>query len=76
MGAHRPAACGLLGDAGNAVLSGAGDGLLAFLLAFAGDAVLASLADTLMPDAYRESGGLVAFATVTGFLLSFMIEKS
>jgi zinc transporter, ZIP family len=62
--------------AGNVVLSGASQGLLAFLLAFAGGAVLASLADTLMPDAYREGGGLVAFATVAGFLLSFLIEKS
>jgi ZIP family zinc transporter len=61
--------------AGNVVLSGAGEGALAFLLAFAGGAVLASLADTLMPDAYREGGGLVAFATAAGFLLSFMVEK-
>jgi hypothetical protein len=32
----------------------------------AGGAVLASLADTLMPDAYREGGGLRAFATAAG----------
>lgn len=43
--------------------------------AVAGGAVLASLADTLMPDAYREGGGLVAFATVAGFFLSFMVEQ-
>ena len=43
------------------------------LLSFAGGAVLASLADTLMPDAYREGGPLVAFAMAAGFLLSFMI---
>jgi ZIP family zinc transporter len=61
--------------AGNVVLSGASEGLLAFLLAFAGGAVLASLADTLMPDAYREGGGLVAFATAAGFFLSFMLDK-
>ena len=36
---------------GNAVLSGASEELLAVLLSFAGGAVLASLADTLMPDA-------------------------
>ena len=62
--------------AGNLALSGASEGLLAFILAFAGGAVLASLADTIMPDAYREGGGLIAFATAAGFLLSFMIEKS
>ena len=57
----------------NAVLSGASEELLAVLLSFAGGAVLASLADTLMPDAYREGGPLAPFATAAGFLLSFMI---
>ena len=37
--------------------------------------MLASLADTLMPDAYREGGALVAFATAAGFFLSFMIDN-
>ncbi len=60
---------------GSVALSGASGGMLSLLLAFAGGAVLASLADTLMPDAYREGGGLVAFATVAGFFLSFMVEK-
>ena len=60
---------------GRAALSGADEKLLAVLLAFAGGAVLASLADTLMPDAYREGGALVAFATAAGFFLSFMIEN-
>ena len=45
------------------------------LLSFAGGAVLASLADTLMPDAYRECGAWVAFATAAGFLLSFLIAE-
>ena len=44
-------------------------------LSFAGGAVLASLADTLMPDAYREGGKRVAFATAAGFLLSFLIAE-
>jgi zinc transporter, ZIP family len=39
--------------AGNAVLSGVSEESITILLAFAGGAVLASLADTLMPDAYR-----------------------
>jgi len=58
---------------GTVTLSGAPEELLAVLLSFAGGAVLASLADTLMPDAYREGGPLVAFATAAGFLLSFLI---
>lgn len=61
--------------AGNAALASVGERPLSVLLAFAGGAVLASLADTLMPDAYREGGGLVAFATVAGFFLSFIVEK-
>jgi ZIP family zinc transporter len=60
---------------GNVALSRAGEGPLAVLLAFAGGAVLASLADTLMPDAYREGGAWVAFATAAGFLLSFLIAE-
>jgi zinc transporter, ZIP family len=60
---------------GNLALSSAGEGALAVLLSFAGGAVLASLADTLMPDAYREGGKWVAFATAAGFLLSFLIAE-
>ena len=57
------------------MLGGMG-GANGFLLAFAGGAVLASLADTLMPEAYREGGPFVAFATVAGFLLSFLLAAS
>jgi zinc transporter, ZIP family len=62
---------------GNFALSGMGmeEGPLAMLLSFAGGAVLASLADTLMPDAYREGGAWVALATTAGFLLSFLISE-
>ena len=60
---------------GNAALSGVGEETLAVLLSFAAGAVLASLADTLMPDAYREGGSWVAFATAAGFLLSFLIAE-
>jgi ZIP family zinc transporter len=56
---------------GRLALGGAPDDLRAALLAFAGGAVLASLADTLMPEAYREGGPLVAFGTAAGFLLSY-----
>jgi ZIP family zinc transporter len=60
---------------GGAVLPGVDPRLHSLLLSFAGGAVLASLADTLMPDAFREGGALVAFATAAGFFLSFMIDK-
>jgi ZIP family zinc transporter len=42
-------------------------------LAFAAGAVLASLADTLMPEAYEEGGPLVALSTTGGFVLSFLL---
>ena len=60
---------------GNAVISGSGHETLSVLLAFAGGAVLASLADTLMPDAYREGGPYVAFATALGFFVSFLLAE-
>ena len=43
-------------------------------LAFAAGAVLASLADTLMPEAYEDGGPTVALSTAAGFLLSFVLS--
>ena len=43
-------------------------------LAFAGGAVIASLADTLMPEAFEGGGPLVAFATVGGFFISYVLS--
>ena len=42
-------------------------------IAFAAGAVLASLADTLMPEAYEKGGPLVALSTTAGFVLSFVL---
>jgi zinc transporter, ZIP family len=47
---------------------------LAFPLAFAGGAVLASLADTLMPEAFEHGRLLNSMATAAGFLLSFVLS--
>lgn len=62
--------------AGYLALDGVEEQLLAWPLGFAGGAVLASLADTLMPEAYREGGSLVAYATALGFLLSFLVSSA
>ncbi|WP_353827307.1 ZIP family metal transporter [Agromyces sp. SYSU T0242] len=43
-------------------------------LAFAAGAVLASLADTLMPEAYEHGGPAVALSTAAGFVLSFVLS--
>jgi ZIP family zinc transporter len=58
---------------GRAVFAGADEGLLAVCLAFAGGAVLASLADTLMPEAFEHGRPFNSFATAAGFFLSFMV---
>ena len=57
-------------------LRGVEEETLAWPLSFAGGAVLASLADTLMPEAYREAGPATAFATTLGFLLSFLVSAA
>jgi ZIP family zinc transporter len=59
---------------GNTLFAGVGDTTLALVRAFAGGAVLSSLADELMPDAYRDGGPAVAFATAAGFLLTFLLS--
>jgi ZIP family zinc transporter len=46
---------------------------LAFPLAFAGGAVLASLADTLMPEAFEHGRPLNALACAVGFFVSFVL---
>jgi len=54
-------------------LFNAGAETLSFPLAFAAGAVLASLADTLMPEAYEDGGPAVALSTAAGFVLSFYL---
>lgn len=49
--------------------------VLGFLLAFAGGAVLAMLADTLLPEAFRGGGRLTSIATTSGFLLAFLLAR-
>ena len=49
------------------------EGVLGVALAFAGGAVLTSLADTLMPEAFEHGRPFNAMATAGGFFLSFII---
>ncbi|HKJ12551.1 MAG TPA: zinc permease [Ornithinimicrobium sp.] len=55
-------------------LSQADEATLSLPLAFAAGAVIASLADTLMPEAYEHGGPSVALSTAAGFVLSFMLS--
>jgi ZIP family zinc transporter len=58
---------------GRAAVAGLDEPVLAFLLAFAGGAVLASLADTLMPEAFAHGKPLNSLATGVGFFVSFVL---
>ncbi len=49
------------------------DATLSIALGFAGGAVLASLADTLMPEAFERGKPFTAFACAAGFFLSFIL---
>ena len=59
--------------AGRVLAEPMSDEVLAMALGFAGGAVLASLADTLMPEAFERGRPYNAFATAAGFFLSFML---
>jgi ZIP family zinc transporter len=59
--------------AGRIAADSAADEWLGMLSAFAAGAVLASLADSVMPEAYAEGGPLVAFATSGGFLFAYAL---
>jgi zinc transporter, ZIP family len=60
---------------GRVALAGAEPSTLAFPLAFAGGAVLAALADTLMPEAFERGRPFNAFATCAGFFLAFVLAE-
>ena len=62
--------------AGSLLLQGVDEGALSVILAFAGGAVLAALADTLFPKAYKDGGPWVALATVAGFLVAFALGSA
>ncbi|HET8592924.1 MAG TPA: hypothetical protein VFL56_04610 [Solirubrobacterales bacterium] len=64
--------------AGYGALEGVGDEELTWPLGFAGGAVLASLADTLMPEAFEEAKERpsIAYFTALGFLLSFLVSSA
>ncbi len=57
--------------------NGAGDSIgpahIATVQAFAGGATIAVLADTLMPEAYKEGGWWVGLTTALGFFVAFVL---
>lgn len=61
--------------AGYTFFGNAHESLHAFVMAFAGGAILTMLADTMMPEAYEDSGKLVGLITTLGFCLAFVLSS-
>ncbi|MGC5172631.1 ZIP family metal transporter [Micromonospora sp. DT81.3] len=59
---------------GAELLVGSDPAVVSLPLAFAAGAVIASLADTLMPEAFEHGGPAVALSTAAGFVLSFVLS--
>ena len=55
-------------------LSGSSPETISLPLAFAAGAVIAALADTIMPEAFEHGGPAVALSTAAGFVASFLLS--
>ena len=67
-------ACTLATVAGYALLGDLSPRWVGALLALAAGAILAMLADTMMPEAFENGGPLVAMATAVGFACAFLLS--
>jgi ZIP family zinc transporter len=67
-------ACGLAAAAGYLLLDGGSPGLIAFVYAFSGGAVLTMLATSMIPEAYEHAGRAVGVVTVFGFIVAYGIH--
>ncbi|MGI9052410.1 MAG: hypothetical protein ACR2HQ_07155 [Ilumatobacteraceae bacterium] len=65
---------GLAAAAGYRLLDGAPPSALAFTLSFAGGAILAMLATSMIPEAYERAGQIVGIALTLGFATAFTIH--
>jgi ZIP family zinc transporter len=61
--------------AGYVVFGRFSPGVIAATLAVAGGAILAMLADTMMPEAYEDAHEAVGLITVAGFFIAFLLTK-
>lgn len=60
---------------GNTILAGVSNHFVATFQSLAAGAILAMLASTMMPEAYKESGTWASLATVAGFMIIFVLSK-
>ncbi len=65
---------GLASLAGYALLDDASPNAVAFVLAFAGGAILTMLAETMIPEAYLRGGKAVGLVTTLGFAVAFAVS--
>jgi zinc transporter, ZIP family len=65
---------GLASVAGYGLFDSASPSVVAFVLAFAGGAILTMLADTMMPEAFANGGKWVGVVTTVGFATAFAIS--
>ena len=61
---------------GALVADGLSGDSFAFVNAFAAGAVLAMIADTMIPEAFRDAGRWAGFITVAGFALAFLLSTA
>lgn len=66
--------CGGAAMLGYTLLGYASPDVIATTLALAAGAILAMITDTMIPEAFEESGRFVALVTVTGFLIAFVVS--
>lgn len=68
-------ASGVASLAGNTLLADAGPEVIAAITAVAAGAILAMLADTLIPEAFEHAHDFAGLITVAGFLAAFVLSK-
>ena len=68
------AVSGLASLMGYSLFDHASGDVTAFTLAFSAGALLTMLADTMMPEAYRDTGQLAGIITTLGFGVAFWIS--
>jgi ZIP family zinc transporter len=67
-------ASGIAAIAGNVLFAHAGAGTVAAITAVAAGAILAMIADTMLPEAVEGTGDYTGLITVAGFLVSFVLS--
>lgn len=67
--------CAFSAFLGYTLLGHASNDLIATMLSLAAGAILAMVADTMIPEAFAEEGKIIGLLTVLGFLVTFIIAR-